>query len=244
MYKRPGVSIVVPVYNEEFRIKLVLESLILAFEDVLKEIVVIDDSSTDETSKILQRFALGNKLCSVHRNSSNLGHGPSVIKGLKLALDNEAEYVLTYDGDGFIDPFGLRNGIANALNNERRVVEFVRMGRSDPVYRRLVTSSLRFAVFVTTRRRASDPNTPSRLIPSPILREFLTATAELNLVPNLWFSIFSRLKKLEISEVKVKVEIEPQLNVRNSWNSKLRIIPSHRFILFCIKALQFWKWKI
>ena len=233
----------VPVFNEEIRSKLVLESLLIAFKGVLIEIIVIDDCSTDKTSEILKSFVLDNTLCKVHRNTTNVGHGPSVIRGMSLALESSASHVLTYDGDGFLDPHEISRGIQRSLKNDHLILEMVRVGRTDPLYRRMVTSCLRRIVLLLTQMKSSDPNTPSRLIPKSILREFLNGTANLNPVPNLWFSIFARLKEFQIMEIGVSVAMEPALNVRNSWNSKLRAIPSLGFVLFCLKAVRFWKWK-
>jgi len=237
------VSIVVPVFNEELRIKDVLRGLSKEFDEVLEEIIVIDDCSTDKTAEILQSFVGENSRCKVHRNSRNLGHGPSVIQGLNLGLQGGASHILTYDGDGFLNQSELHKAIDTPHLGVDLVVEIVRTGRSDPIYRRLVTFSLRVLVLLVTRKSASDPNSPSRLIPLSILREYLSVTADLNPVPNLWFTIFVRLKDLPTSQIKVGVEVEPNLRARNSWNSKRRILPSRRFVLFCFRAIRFWNWK-
>jgi dolichol-phosphate mannosyltransferase len=240
-----NISIVVPMFNEELRIRDVLEGLLNEFDEVLNEIIVIDDCSTDKSAEILQSFVSENSRYKVHRNDRNLGHGPSVIKGLNLALQEGVSHILTYDGDGFINQSELHKAIdaSHMRGGGDLVVEIVRTGRSDPIYRRLVTFSLRVLVLLVTRKSASDPNSPSRLIPLSVLREYLSTTADLNPVPNLWFTIFIRLKDLPTSQIKVAVEVEPMLSTRNSWNSKRRIIPSRRFVLFCFRAIRFWNWK-
>lgn len=238
------ISIVVPVFNEELRIKGVLESLSGEFEGILKQIIVINDCSTDNTDEILRVLLRDVPLLKVHRNLRNAGHGPSVVKGLNLALGGGATHVLTYDGDGFLDQSVMRKGIDALLVNEKDfIVEMVRVGRSDPYYRKVVTASLRVLVFVLTTKRAKDPNTPSRLIPMNKLHEFLEVTQELNPVPNLWFSIFARKKRFQIMQVEVEVTNEPELEMRNSWNTKRKLIPSRRFVLFCFRAIRFWTWK-
>ena len=53
----------------------------------------------------------------------------------------------------------------------------------------------------------------------------------------------SKQSGIKIKELKVRVEIEPSIDIRNSWDSKLRFIPSRRFIKFCLTAGKFWTWK-
>ena len=53
MKKKQKVLAFIPVYNEENRISRVLERF---GENVVDEIVVADDGSTDDTPEILQKF--------------------------------------------------------------------------------------------------------------------------------------------------------------------------------------------
>lgn len=78
------LSIIIPVYNEE----RTLEEIIRRVEAVRlpdgfsKEIIVVDDCSTDKTGEILKR--LENKYLVI-RHALNCGKGSSVIDGLKKA---------------------------------------------------------------------------------------------------------------------------------------------------------------
>ena len=54
-----NISIIIPVYNEERRIKktyLELKSLEKYFEDKNIEILFVDDGSTDSTKKVIENF--------------------------------------------------------------------------------------------------------------------------------------------------------------------------------------------
>ena len=74
--------LVLPVYNEE----IVIEELISEFLslDPILNVLVIDDESSDGTSKILD--SIDNTRLTVIHNEANLGHGLSVIKGITFAL--------------------------------------------------------------------------------------------------------------------------------------------------------------
>ncbi len=93
-------SIIIPVYNEEKTILLLLNELNkLQFTTFKKEIIVVDDGSTDNTKKILdENKDLFNKLLS---NNSNQGKGSAVKEGLKKST---GEYIVIQDADLEYDP--------------------------------------------------------------------------------------------------------------------------------------------
>ena len=64
----PSVSIIIPVYNDEKHIGLAIES---AFAQTLDdiEVIVVDDGSTDGTSKVLEKY----KGRVIHLRQENLG---------------------------------------------------------------------------------------------------------------------------------------------------------------------------
>jgi glycosyltransferase involved in cell wall biosynthesis len=51
------ISVIIPVYNEEQSIQEILKRVMgLDFNHLAKEVIVVDDGSTDGTSKILRDF--------------------------------------------------------------------------------------------------------------------------------------------------------------------------------------------
>ena len=94
------VSIVVPCYNEENRIKPFLTSLIQFSKDNLKsyEIIVVNDGSKDKTLDVLKEFSKDIKLVSYDKNK---GKGGAVREGI---LSSMGEKVLFIDADGSIQP--------------------------------------------------------------------------------------------------------------------------------------------
>lgn len=93
----PKLSVIVPVYNEEGTIRQIIEKIENAAID--KEIILVDDSSTDGTGKIL-RDMRHNNLKVIH-HSSNRGKGASVLTGLDNAT---GEFVIIQDADLEYDP--------------------------------------------------------------------------------------------------------------------------------------------
>jgi glycosyltransferase involved in cell wall biosynthesis len=95
---RRCVSVIVPVYNEAAHI----DELLLAIQSspVRKEIIVVDDGSTDGTRAKLQALPLGEDLTVVF-HEKNCGKGAAIRTALAYA---RGEYVLIQDSDLEYDP--------------------------------------------------------------------------------------------------------------------------------------------
>jgi len=91
------ISILIPAYNEEDTIICLLKSVqkeIRKIKTVTFEIIVIDDCSKDNTSKLLKENGnLYNHMISLEKNQ---GKGGAILQGLAKA---KGEYVLFQDAD-------------------------------------------------------------------------------------------------------------------------------------------------
>jgi len=91
------ISILIPVYNEEATITYLLKSVqkeISKIKTVNFEIIVIDDCSNDNTSKLLRENEnLYNHVISLEKNQ---GKGGAILQGLQKA---KGEYILFQDAD-------------------------------------------------------------------------------------------------------------------------------------------------
>lgn len=87
----PRLSIIVPVYNEERTIQEALKCLISLPLD--KEIIVVNDGSTDSTGEKINNFAPAVKIL---RHEKNRGKGAAIKTGLVSA---QGEYIIFCDAD-------------------------------------------------------------------------------------------------------------------------------------------------
>jgi len=91
------ISILIPVYNEEATIIYLLKSVqkeISKIKTVNFEIIVIDDCSNDNTSKLLRENEnLYNHVISLEKNQ---GKGGAILQGLEKA---KGEFILFQDAD-------------------------------------------------------------------------------------------------------------------------------------------------
>ena len=101
MAKDNFISIVIPVYNEESRIKVFLSDAIdyLRKKEFLYEIVIVDDGSSDDTIVIaesLLKESLPDKY-KILKLPINRGKGAAIRKGM---LEADGEYIFFIDADG------------------------------------------------------------------------------------------------------------------------------------------------
>jgi len=116
------LSIIIPVYNEESTIRKVLEKVIDAeVKGIKKEIIVVEDFSTDNTRKILKDILKLKKFqVNVFFHDRNMGKGSAIRTGLKNA---KGDIMLIQDADLEYNP-----------EEYKKLLEPILKGESDVVY--------------------------------------------------------------------------------------------------------------
>ena len=99
------LSIVIPAFNEGKTIHLILDKIkaVRLLKDIEKEIIIVDDGSTDNTQEIVQSYQKANCDLTIRylQNEKNSGKGFSLNRGLKEAT---GDYLIVQDADMEYDP--------------------------------------------------------------------------------------------------------------------------------------------
>lgn len=112
------LSVLVPVYNEEKYVGDVI-ARVLALGPVVREVVVVDDGSTDRTAEVVQGIADAEPKVRFHRAARNQGKTAAIRQALTMA---EGEVVVIQDADLEYDPAEIPDVIAPILNGQADVV--------------------------------------------------------------------------------------------------------------------------
>lgn len=95
--KRKIISIIIPVFNEERFIEKTINKVLKADSlNFKKEIICINDGSTDKTHQILKKLKNKIKNLIIINNKKNLGKGFSLKKGF---LKSKGDIVIIQDAD-------------------------------------------------------------------------------------------------------------------------------------------------
>ena len=127
------LAIVMPVYNEEECIADAVFAWVEALTDldINFQFYILNDGSTDGTQQALEQFRTDGRFCLIQK--SNTGHGPSILMGYALAVEN-ADWVFQTDSDLEIAPCHFA-GLWRSRNGYDAVMG-VRVGRRQPIARR------------------------------------------------------------------------------------------------------------
>lgn len=123
------LSIIVPVYNEEKTVGQTLKRLDnLQLKSVQKEIIIVDDGSTDATELKIRSRSLRDEIRNfkVFRHTKNLGKGAAVKTGIDHAT---GDYILIQDADLEYDPSYIPKLIDPIQNGKTKVVYGTRLNR-------------------------------------------------------------------------------------------------------------------
>jgi cellulose synthase/poly-beta-1,6-N-acetylglucosamine synthase-like glycosyltransferase len=108
-FELPFVSIIVPVKNEEKVVGRLLKSLGgLSYPLGEKEVIVVNDASTDRTGEICQRYALEHPEVRVLERTRSTTKAGALNFGLRYA---RGEIIATFDADSVPEPDALLKAV-------------------------------------------------------------------------------------------------------------------------------------
>lgn len=110
------LSIIIPVFNEQANIEAVIEAV--KGISIQKEIIVVDDGSTDGTSNILERYR-DDETVRIHSSVLNFGKGTAIRVGLNYA---SGDVIVIQDADLEYDPMQIPALIQPIVDGKADVV--------------------------------------------------------------------------------------------------------------------------
>jgi glycosyltransferase involved in cell wall biosynthesis len=162
------LSVIIPVYNEESTIDQVIDKVRLVDLPLDKEIIVVDDGSTDHTVEILERRQ--KDITFVHFSRINFGKGAAIRVGLTYVT---GDIVIIQDADLELDPNEYKLLLEPILSGEARVVYGSRFLKSNPNIPRRTILANRFLTWLTNLlygARLTDMETAYKAFRAEVIR--------------------------------------------------------------------------
>ena len=170
MIKNKKIIVVLPAYNAE---KTLLATLNEIPFDIVDDIILVDDCSSDKTIDIAKSFGLKH----VYKHDSNLGYGANQKTCYKKAIELNADIVIMLHPDYQYSPSLIESFAYIIVNNVYPVVLGSRiLGKGAlrggmPIYKYFFNRFLTFAQNIIINQKLSEYHTGYRAFSCDVLKK-------------------------------------------------------------------------
>ena len=213
--------IVVPAYNEALNIKKTVDDIVTNASDV--DYVVVNDGSKDNTLDVLKENNINylNSIC-------NLGLFGAFQTGFKLALDENYDVVIQFDGDGQHSAEYIKDLVKEIENGNDIVIGSRFVTEKKPITARMLGSRLiSGAIRIMTGKTIKDPTSGFRAYSRACIKDYAN---DMNNPPEPDTLVYMLKKGRKIKEVQVQMRErefgESYLNLGNTIKYMSRMMIS------------------
>ena len=214
------LSVIIPVYNEKSTISEVIEKVAAVELPLEKEIIVVDDGSTDGTVEELKLSET--RIRKTYLSPVNVGKGAAVRIGLTLV---EGDIILIQDADLELDPEEYKLLLAPILSGAAEVVygsRFLRRNRVAPV-RRLANYALTKTTNLLYGTGLTDMETAYKVFTREVAARLRLAANRFEIEPEITAQIARR--RIKIYEVPITYRPRTKYEGKKiKWQDGLRAL--------------------
>jgi glycosyltransferase involved in cell wall biosynthesis len=196
------ISIIVPVYNEARTVRQVIERLLQIPLPADREIVVVNDGSTDGTRDVLEGIAPVEGVLSIVHAATNGGKGSAIRIGLSHA---RGTIVAIQDADLELDPVQLASLVQPILDGDADVVYGSRFLNGRPPGPWLSVAANRGLTWFTNvlfRGRLTDMETCYKIMAAPVARSLELESNRFDIEPEITAKLLRQRRRIVERPVK------------------------------------------
>lgn len=203
---KESLSIIIPAYNEEHTIYQLLDKIkaISLLENIQKEVIIINDCSTDTTEQVILNYQKNNKDLTIFylKHNINQGKGAALHTGIREA---QGKYLIIQDADLEYDPKEynallqpILDGSADVVYGSRFIGENSK--RTLIFWHKLANSFLTRLSNFLTGLKLTDMETCHKVFRTEIIQKLNLKEKRFGFEPEVTAKI-SRIPNIKITEV-------------------------------------------
>ena len=206
MEKIKSISIIIPTYNEAETLPLILDRVlsVTLLDNIKKELILVNDCSTDQTDLVLKKYIKDNPENNIHYyiHEKNKGKGAALQTGISKA---SGDFIMIQDADLEYDPEEINELLKPVLRASADVVFGSRFlgGKSHRILYFWHSIGNKFLTTLSnmfTNLNLTDMETGYKLVRSTIIKKIKLQENRFGFEPEITAKI-SRVPKIRIYEV-------------------------------------------
>jgi len=200
------LSIIIPAYNEEKTIHLILNKIheVELVNGIKKEVVIVNDCSKDQTSEAIKKYMNDNPGLSIsfYEHEINKGKGAALHTGIAQA---KGEIIVIQDADLEYDPQEYNDLLKPFFNANADVVYGSRFVGANPhrilfFWHTIGNKFLTFLSNIFTNLNLTDMETCYKMFRSEIIKNIALKERRFGFEPEVTAKI-SKIKEVKIYEI-------------------------------------------
>jgi len=197
MSSLPMISLVIPVYNEEENLHILMERIRPVMQGMGRpyEIIFVDDGSRDSSLSILKGFA-NEREVKVVELVRNYGQHAAILAGFSAVT---GDIIITLDADLQNPPEEIPKLVKEMEAGSYDVVGTIRKGRKDSMFRIIPSKIINIIARRITKVRMTDWGCMLRAYRRPVVDRMIACHEHATFIPALATFFGKRVTEIEVA---------------------------------------------